>query len=158
MAKLRLEQIGDLPIMKMEEKEEIMKQELEEDIKPCIINEKKDKTPKLGPKKLGKITRTKEFPKKRKLKKVHNPKGKTIYTQARRAGKMKKVVDERDEWEVQGIEDERTNPKTGQKWVGWKNCTWQPEINLENALEILKEWNQRRKLQMASAVGKGSRK
>ena len=72
---------------------------------------------------------------------------------------MKKVVEKRDEWEVQGIEGERTNPKTGQKeykvkWVGWKNCTWQPEDDLENAPEILKEWNHRKKLQSAHTVGK----
>ena len=61
MAKLRPEQIGDLPIMKMEEKEEIMKQELKEKIKLYIINNEENKTPVQGPKKLGKITRTKEF-------------------------------------------------------------------------------------------------
>ena len=60
---------------------------------------------------------------------------------------------------MEGIVGERENPKTGAKeykvkWVGWKNCTWQKEGDLENAPEILKEWNKKKKLQLGSTVGK----
>ena len=47
-------------------------------------------------------------------KEVHNPRGRNIYTQARRAGKNKEI-DVRDEWEVERIIKERENNRIPSK-------------------------------------------
>ena len=60
---------------------------------------------------------------------------------------------------MEGIVEERENLKTGTKeykvkWIGWKNCTWQQERDLDNAPEIIKEWNKKKKLQLVNTVDK----
>jgi len=57
-------------------------------------------------------------------KEIKNLKGRNVYTQALRLGKGKKIEDTRQEGEVEGILDERTNKKTNNKeykvkWVGY---------------------------------------
>jgi len=127
-AKLRPEQIGDLPI-ELENKKDIKKETpIQNDLKVKQTLEEKPKE-------------------------IQNLKGRNIYTQARRAGKAKKIKDTRDEWEVESITGERKNPSTGikeykVKWVGYKNCTWQSEQDLENASEILQEWNSKKKREL----------
>ncbi len=79
-----------------------------------------------------------------------NPKGRTVRTQNIRAGKTKRVVEDRDEYEVEDIIDETSNTKTGEtmylvKWKGYstKQSTWEPLSNLTNAKDIVNEWNRK---------------
>ena len=128
-AKLRPEMIGDLPL----------------EIQEVIPLEK--------PKIEASNSRNLELePPIEKSKEVKNPKGRNVYTQAQRAGKTKKKVDTRDEYEVEGIMDERINPNTKEleykiKWVGYRRATWEPLSNLENAQEFVNEWKMKKKFE-----------
>lgn len=53
-----------------------------------------------------------------------------------------------NEWEVEEIVDSRVVTKKKVKtleylvkWVGYFNCTWEPEVNLRNASEAIKHFN-----------------
>jgi len=125
-----------------------------------IVSVRQLKIAKLKPEQIGDIISNKEMKMEIKMEKnkdevnqheIHNLKRRNIYTQARRAGKTKKVKETREEWEVQDIVNERKNKKTGLmeyeiKWVGWPKTTWQTEEDLTNALEILEKWKAKRKM------------
>ena len=90
ITRLKPEQIGDLLLkiqdIKIKTKENNVKQELTEEL----------------------LTQTT-------LKEIKNRKSRNVYTQALRSGKGKKIEDTRQEGEVEGILDERTNKKTNNK-------------------------------------------
>ena len=87
-----------------------------------IVSVRQLKIAKLRPEQIGDIISNKEMKMEIKMEKnkdevnqheIHNLKRRNIYTQARRAGKTKKVKETREEWEVQDIVNERKNKKTG---------------------------------------------
>ena len=62
------------------------------------------------------------------------------------------LIEDAEEYEVEAILDHRYKRKLGQqvleylvKWVGYDQteCTWEPEDNLRNALEILGSYRKR---------------
>ncbi len=88
---------------------------------------------------------------------VKNLKGKTVQAQKKRAGNLELIQDDRQEFEVESIVDERTNRKKNRKeyLIKWKGYTasyntWEPKNNLNNAIKLLNEWNQRRKINLAN--------
>ena len=67
-----------------------------------------------------------------------------MFTQAIRAGKAKKQKDIHDEWEIEGIFDEKTKlERKGEykiKWVGYTRTNWE-----KRAQEILNDWKRKKK-------------
>jgi Chromo (CHRromatin Organisation MOdifier) domain len=134
VAKLRPSQIGDLPISLQEVKQE-KKTETETKKEPEVKEEPKNKKEEESP-----------------IREVHNPKGRNVYTQARRKG-QKKEIDTREEYEVQGILAEREGKKEIEykvKWVGFPKPTWEPASFLENSKTIIENWNRKKKLNLAA--------
>ncbi len=91
-------------------------------------------------------------------KRVANPKGRNIFSQAAKAGNLNKVeIEPNQEWEVEDIIGEKTNRKTNTKtylvkWKGWTNRynTWEPADNLKNARNILNDWNRKQKARLVT--------
>jgi hypothetical protein len=60
------------------------------------------------------------------------------------------LIEGEDEYEVDSIRDHRKRGKGQQylvKWKGYSDETWEPEANLKNASEILKDYKKRKRLQ-----------
>ena len=84
---------------------------------------------------------------------VINRKGRSLKEQRARDGTLKLKKDNREEFEVERILKERTNPKTKGKeylvkWLGYdnRNNTREPVSNLANAPKVLQEWDISKKM------------
>jgi hypothetical protein len=59
------------------------------------------------------------------------------------------LIEGEDEYEVDSIRDHRKRGKGQQylvKWKGYPDETWEPEANLKNASEVLKDYKKRKNL------------
>ena len=92
---------------------------------------------------------------------IANPKGRNIFTQAKRKGVAKKAVDNREKYEVEDILEQGTNRKTGKpcylvKWKGYtaRHNWWVEEEDMQGSSEILNEWHRKQKAAKAAKTQK----